>query len=165
MDFFFHGILGLLISKLITGDYLLLAFVFAILPDLLGTSVHLYYRFRHSLTGWGKLLWPGGGRFFNRIDKFAYRITHSLFFVFIVSVFAFIFFKKEWLVFSLACFSHLLVDIPTHQGEFSQQPFWPFFNWRIKGKSWVSHPRMFILFWLLLIIALFKIAFRTGLEF
>lgn len=158
MDFIFHGILGLVISKWITGDYLPLAVIFAILPDILGTTAFQYFKFKNSSKNSIKefindyIRLTKRNNFFSKWDRFTYRATHTLLSLLLAVLVAMIFFKNIWWMLALCYLSHFLIDIPTHEGEFAFKPFWPFSNWSLKGKSWATNPNIFLIFWFFLIV-------------
>ncbi len=156
MDVLFHGVTGLIISKGTVGNYLLSASFFSVLPDLLGTTTFEYFKFKNSSKDSVKAFindWKASekkNKFFTKWDKFAYRTTHTLFFLPLIALFAFMFFKDVWLILLICYLFHLLVDALTHEGEFAFRPFWPFSDWNLQGRSW-TNSRVFLTFWIVLI--------------
>jgi len=152
MDFIFHAILGLVIAKWITGDYLLLALIFATLPDIVGAIAFQYFKVKNSSKNSIKefikdfVTLTGRGNFFSKWDKLTYWASHTLFSLPFAVLIAIIFFKDIWQILALCYLSHFLIDIPTHEGEFAFKPFWPFSTWGIKGKSWVLNRNIFFPF-------------------
>ena len=76
-----------------------------------------------------------------------YQITHSLLFAMLVSLATYLLFPPAWLVVALAYFSHILIDIPTHEGDFATRIFYPITDFHFKRKNWATHPGLFFAFW------------------
>jgi len=160
MDCAFHALTALAVSKELTGKYLLSASLFSILPDFIGATPYELKKIQHSskrsLKGFSadfKKL-TRNGTFFSSFDKAAYRAAHSWLSLIPVSLIALAFCGKLWWVLTISYFSHLLVDVFTHEKEFSQRPLYPFFDWHITGKSW-ENKNVFLGFWFILLTVLF----------
>lgn len=156
MDFLYHASTGIIISKVITGKVSPEATVFAVLPDLIGFVGHTYlmvkYASQHK-TFWKKFhIEIQKTSFYNGLDKFSYRIAHSLFTWAGTTVLLYLLLPKLWLACSLSYLSHILIDIPTHDGAFAQRIFYPFSDWHIQGKYWTTNRNLIIFFWGLLIL-------------
>lgn len=69
------------------------------------------------------------------------------------------YFHPLWWGFSAGYASHLILDIPTHNGKWSQRPFYPLHPWALKGVGnwWEknSMKKTLIPFWILLLGILF----------
>jgi len=156
MDFVFHSLTGLIISKEIADKYLVGAFLFSVLPDI-GAIPYKYIKFKtsskKSFTKFVKdfSLPNKRGRFYNDLDKTAYRSTHSLFSLIPMGLLAFVISRQYWIIFSICYLFHLFIDAFTHEKEFSLRLFYPLSTWSIEGKDWSVNKKIFILFWLLLI--------------
>ena len=159
MDFTFHALTGLAISKGATGKYLLWASIFSVLPDA-GALPYKYYKFKSSskktFVGLIKdFTMPNKrGKFYGELDKVIYRSTHSLFSLIPAGLLALMISENYWWVYLLSYFSHFLVDAVTHEKGFSQMPFYPLSNWSISGKAWSINKWVFVTFWSILILVL-----------
>ncbi len=156
MDFLYHASTGIIISKALTGKPSAVVTLFAVLPDLVGFVGHsfLMYKYAHRNKPFWKTLLVEIQKttFYNGLDKMSYRIAHSLFTWALTSLLLYLFFPRIWLACSLAYFSHILIDIPTHDGAFAQRLFYPFSDWHIQGKYWTTNRNLIIFFWSLLIL-------------
>jgi hypothetical protein len=166
MDLLFHGLTGLVISKGVTGSYLLPVAAFSILPDLLGVAPFNWYKFKRSnktsfkefLKDW--LKYTRQNYFFSKWDKPFYKAAHSLLSLLLVAPVAFVLSQSHWWIFTLAYLSHLLIDIPGHQGEFASQPLWPISKFSFPGgKNWAGGPKIFFSFWFVLLVLFLLIHF------
>ncbi|MEK6917003.1 MAG: metal-dependent hydrolase [Nanoarchaeota archaeon] len=164
MDILFHYIAGIMISKLVTGEYLFIAGIIAMLPDLIVTIFCETEKIRLSSKKSLKLFILDFKKYSKRIkfvgsfDKLMYRITHSLFTWVLFSLVMFLFFKNLFIVLSLAYLSHILVDIFTHERDFATRIFYPLSEFHIKAKSWGLHKEVFIIAWSFLLIVFFLIS-------
>lgn len=156
MNVAFHGLTGLVISKQFTGKYLFEALLFGIMPDI-GAFPYQYNKIKNCSKKSFKvfiqdfLKLTHRAKFFGNWDRIIYRLTHSILVLFPVSLLALIVLKEFWLILSLSYLSHLIIDVFTHEKDFSQRPFYPLLDWKFKGKDW--HKRhIFLSFWLVLII-------------
>lgn len=153
MDVLYHGLTGLVISKAISGEYILSAAALAVLPDILGALPYQYQKIKHSskksLAQFIKdfIKFTGRDTFFGQLDKLTYRVSHSLIFYGLITLILFILFKDHWWILSLSYLSHIGIDIFTHEGEFSQRLLFPVSDWHITGKSWVRHGSTYFIFW------------------
>ncbi len=138
MDFVFHAVLGLVVSKAVTDGYMLSAAVASTMPDLLGLSYYQWVKAKHSnktsIVGFvksfkdhtdSKDLWKEG-------DLKLYFFFHSVLIWLGFTVISLIFLRDYWIVFSLSYLSHLFVDSYTHVGKFAPMPFYPFSKWRLR---------------------------------
>jgi hypothetical protein len=154
MDMIFHMFFGLVISKILYGDYLFSVMVFSMLPDLIGT---IYLQILHIKTSSKKSIrkfmhdWRNKSTFYGKIDKFLYRIAHSILGLVIISVISYFFFEN-FISLSILYLSHILIDVFTHDKEYSTRLFYPFSDILIQGKNWATNNLVFFSFWIPLLI-------------
>ncbi len=154
MDVLFHLVSGLMLAKIFQNENVLAVLIFSVLPDLLGAA---YFNLLCIKNAPKKSLvkfigeWKRRSHFYGTWDKFAYRITHSIVgWVFITSL-AYLF-LKNFEILSLAYLIHILIDLPTHEGEISPRLFYPFHDWSIHGLYWATNIRILFLFWACLML-------------
>lgn len=156
MDILYHALTGVAISKSMGGTDPTLAAVAAMLPDIVGTTPFYYFKFRKALQSPQVALSPSffalltSNKFFNSIDAATYRTTHSLFTALGMIILAFVYFPDSWLILSLSYISHILIDIPTHDGDFATRMLYPWDTHFRFGKNWSKSWRLSLAFWLLL---------------
>ncbi len=161
MDILYHAVSGIAIAKSMDASSPYGAAVFAMLPDLAGIIPYFAIKFiAASKNPTGGIIRTYTGiiqtnRFVNRIDAAAYRATHSLYTVGIVAALTYVFFRDQWLVFSVCYLSHILIDIPTHDEDFATRIFFPTSDFHLQGANWVTHPKLFLFFWAVLGIIVF----------
>ncbi len=158
MDIIFHAATGLVIAKATTNQYLPLAALYSVLPDVLGFTPHvsrvLSRVYRTKTSNRLSHLFHEAKRttFYSDFDRICYRTTHSLLFWLGTTVLTMYLFPHIWKSLSLIYLSHILIDLPTHDGQFSQYPFFPLSTWHVRGAFWVTHTKHFFLFWIPLFI-------------
>jgi len=129
MDTFAHAFWSFIIFH--TQEYVWLAVLFGMLPDLLSWTIYLVRNFIVNR----KLRPPK----ISKVPKWVftlYGITHS---VFVMGTgFLLVFFIFGTLpLFLLAWTIHVLIDIPTHRRDFLPTPFlWPISKYAFPGISW-----------------------------
>lgn len=161
MDVLYHAAVGLILSKATTDTFLPQAALYAVLPDLLGTTIHMAYKVK--LCADEGNFWKNlkkemrSNTFYTKMDKVFYRSTHSLFFWLLITLLTREIFPDMWQLLSLSYLSHILIDIPTHEGEFSQRILFPLSDWHFIGKSWAGNRKMYRLYW-------FALASISGLQ-
>ncbi len=154
MDIAFHALAGLVVSKKLTGDYFWSVSFFSIVPDLIGGVPYHYHKVKHSLKKPPKFFISEfikvtqRGEYFNQLDEFAYRVTHSWLMLIPISAVGLFLFRSMWWVATLGYLFHLLIDLPTHEGNFSHQPLYPLKRFSVKGRAWSRDKRIFAIFWL-----------------
>ncbi len=136
---------------------MLTASIFSMLPDLLGTSAFQYFKLKNASKSSVKafvsdfVAFTKRNKFFSKWDKLTYRTTHTLLSLPFTAFTAFVFFRDIWWILTICYLSHLLVDLPTHEGEFAFRPLWPLSNRSLTGKSWATNFNLFFAFWAILI--------------
>jgi membrane-bound metal-dependent hydrolase YbcI (DUF457 family) len=157
MDILYHAIIGLVISKAATHAYRFDSMIFAMLPDLVGaTPLQIVKLVRADATNPRNFLKDfiadsKRNDFFGRLDKICYRTTHSLLALVIVGIVTFLFTHNGALL-TFSYFSHLLIDIFTHEGPFALRPLYPFSDWHVEGFRWTTNKKVFVGFWIGLIV-------------
>lgn len=156
MDVLYHALTGIAISKSMGGTDPTLAAVAAMLPDIAGTIPFYYYKFREAAKSPPVAFAPSlftlltSNKFANATDAASYRITHSLFTALGITILAYFIFPNSWLILSLSYVSHILIDIPTHDGDFATRMFYPWDTHFTLGKNWSKSWRLSLAFWLYL---------------
>ena len=90
--------------------------------------------------------------FFSKKDKIIYRTTHSLITLSIFMIVIYVKNIESFFGIFLAYLSHIIIDIFTHNNEFSTRILFPFSDFHIEGKFWLKNKKMFINIWLITII-------------
>ncbi len=144
MDTLSHGLYGgIAFGRRSVKDYIT-AFLFGIGPDILS--------FGPFFIGVFLGLEPWVSRGYEKPDPVAipayvhglYSFTHSLLVYAILFVVLWWLGKKHFATLTLGWPLHILVDIPTHSGEFFPTPFlWPVSGFSVDGHPW-SNPEIFI---------------------
>ncbi len=137
------------------------AAVAAMLPDVIGIIPFYTIKFMEAtraprdtfIKTYSRLLLSN--TFANTIDTTAYRATHSLYVAAVFTLGMFVFLKDQWLVLSLSYLSHILIDIPTHEGDFATRIFFPSSDFHVQGVNWSTHPKRFFFFWVALGLIIF----------
>ena len=75
-----------------------------------------------------------------------------------IAVLALLLFKDVWWVMVLGYFTHLLFDVPTHEGDFAQKPLYPLSDWTLHGKKLLSNIKLVGFYWaeLLIVVVLLQ---------
>ncbi|MBL7169922.1 MAG: hypothetical protein ISS48_02810 [Candidatus Aenigmarchaeota archaeon] len=162
MDILFHFTVGLIISKLLTGNYLILAGLFSMLPDLAGLIIRVKELIDCRKSPLKKIISDfreSGfkGKFYAEWCYPLYRSTHNLFTWLIVTVFSYLFFPNIFWLLPICYLSHIIIDIYSHQKGFATRLFFPFSDFHIEGRTWADW-RIFGFSWgalLLLVILTF----------
>jgi membrane-bound metal-dependent hydrolase YbcI (DUF457 family) len=160
MDFLYHAAIGLGISKTIGGSYDPYAAVFALLPDLIGITPFAYLKLKNDSHDSFMAFITNSFNvtkvdiFFTSFDRSLYRTTHSLLFTALLTIFLYLLFPQTWLIYSLSYLSHILVDVPTHDGEFATRLLYPISDIHYQGKNWAKNKRIFTILWGLLLAIL-----------
>lgn len=157
MDILSHILIGKIISFNLSATDQIWAMLFSFLPDLGHIPFYLLLGHKNKRLFWfpKNSDWLGS-RASHPVLTAIWHIQHSFFFLFLIILPAVIFFKIPIIAF-LAYGLHLLIDIPTHTGEWSIKPFYPF-DFKISGitDAWTWPVWGFILSWIILgIIILF----------
>lgn len=156
MDVFYHSLTGVAIAARLHAASPLPAVLSSLIPDIVG--ILPFYWFKASSI-WNdpkkrtvSHLYSAlmSNTFTNAIDATVYRFTHSLITAGLYSLILFTWFREIALPASLAYASHILIDVPTHNGDFATQIFYPYSHVSLKGADWVRSPQVFFLLWALL---------------
>jgi membrane-bound metal-dependent hydrolase YbcI (DUF457 family) len=162
MDILYHGIMGYAIGNTLGGQYKEAGALAAILPDLIGTMPFFFYKMQEAskmspdkiVLGFIKT--ASSNKFSNSVDRAWYYLMHSFTTTVLASFIAYIFWHPAWVVVTLAYLSHIIIDIPTHEGDFATRFLYPFSNVHKEYKNWVRNPKLFFAFWgALILIILF----------
>ena len=152
MDLFYHFFIGMIISKLFLGYYSLPVIISSGFIDIIGIIPFIVQKIINQPKKVIKDWLNGHVEFYSNTEKIVYRTTHSLLFAIFFTIICYIFFNKIGLIMGLANLSHLLIDIFTHNNDFSTRLLYPFSDFHVKGKNWnIKEPR-FYLFWILGIV-------------
>lgn len=161
MDVLYHALTGIAIAKSMDAPYIYTSAVAATLPDIVGIIPFYAIKFREAVDS------PRGSfiktyahhlmsnKFAHNLDRATYRITHSFYGAAFFSLLSYIFFRDQWIVLSLSYLSHILIDIPTHEGDFATRILYPSSDTHFQGSNWSTHPKRFLLFWVILGIIIF----------
>jgi membrane-bound metal-dependent hydrolase YbcI (DUF457 family) len=165
MDVLYHGVVGFTVAKVIGSPDVLPAAVAAMVPDIIGSIPFLYFKLlkapKKSFFACIRSFWrtANSNTFDNKIDRGIYQFFHSFTALPVVALVSFLLYPASWLVLTVAYAAHILIDIPTHDGDFATQFLYPISAVRYEGKNWAKHQKEFLLFWAALITILF--AFRV----
>lgn len=162
MDIIYHGLIGLTVSKVVTGHFVPEAAIAGMLPDA-GAVPYGYFAITQAfkkhpnrlLSNLAKI--SSKGHFFTYLDKITYRATHSLVIWVAVSYLFYHLFNQYWFVLSLSYLLHIFIDMLTHHNQLSLRLFYPFADTQIEGIDWYSHIPVFISFWAIPLKLPFKI--------
>ena len=161
MDILYHGVVGYAIAKSLGGKYETAGVIAAMFPDIVGSIPYFYFKLKEVSTKSWKSFWrdiraiPFKNKFKNTIDRAPYHLTHSFFFSALVSALTYLFFRPAWLVVTLSYCSHIIIDIPTHDGDFATHFLYPFSDFHVEARNWAKNPGRFFTFWGCLITSLF----------
>ncbi|MFZ5535613.1 MAG: metal-dependent hydrolase [Patescibacteria group bacterium] len=162
MDILYHAVSGIAITKSFGSNDMVPTAIAATLPDILGILPFYALKLREAIVypqatfikTYTRLLLSN--KFTNNTDATFYRNTHSLVGAGIFTALMYFLFPERWVIFSFAYLSHILIDIPTHEGQFATRLLYPFSAAHIDGANWSTNPKLFLSFWLgLLLVMLF----------
>ncbi len=161
MDVLYHGVTGFAVAKIMGSPDILPAAAAAIAPDILGIIPFYYFKVKHapktSPYAFIRALWKttNANVFDNNIDRGTYLFFHSFAILPFVALTSYLLYPASWPILTLAYSTHILIDIPTHDGDFATQFLYPFSPIHYEGKNWAKHPTEFLVFWAALIALLF----------
>lgn len=158
MDILYHAASGIAIAKSMHAPEFGGAALSAMLPDILGIIPFYAIKFMEAspapkttfIKKYTRLLLSN--KFANTFDAAVYRTTHSLYAAGAFAIIMYIFFREQWVLYSASYLSHILIDIPTHQGDFATRIFYPSSDFHFRGSNWSTHPKRFLSFWLTLVL-------------
>ena len=158
MDVIYHALVGAAIAESTGSPYIQSSALFAVLPDLVGAAPFIYYKLtarpKEAPHTWLQNVKECvySNTFTNSIDRIMYGITHSLVFALLVSLLSYLFFPAAWATLSLSYISHIIIDIPTHEGDFATRIFYPYSDFHFESKNWATNPKLFFIFWGVLLV-------------
>lgn len=153
MDVLYHGVIGFTIAKSFGGGYEIPAIISAIIPDIVGTAPFFFFKLQRASKKSLKIFTQDAFRlltsntFSNTIDCTVYQITHSFITAFLITIISYVLFRPAWIIISLNYISHILIDIPTHDGEFSTYFLYPLSTYHKENKNWAKSPKIFLTWW------------------
>lgn len=158
MDILYHAVSGIAIAKSIQSPDFGGAAISAILPDIVGIIPFYAIKFMEAspapkttfIKKYTHLLLSN--KFANTFDSTVYRATHSLYAAVVFAAAMYIFFREQWVLYSVSYLSHILIDIPTHEGDFATRIFYPSSDFHFRGSNWSTNPKRFLSFWLALVL-------------
>ncbi len=156
MDVLYHAATGVVISKATGSPHLLPAAISAVLPDLIGALPFYFYKLQRisqepKEKRWKSLYpWLMTNAFDNDLDATVYRATHSLFAAAIFAAATNIVFPDMWGTLALSYLSHIIIDIPTHEGDFATKIFYPVSHAHLLGSNWAANRKLFFRYWAIL---------------
>lgn len=160
MDILYHAASGIAIAKSMHTPDIGGAALSAMLPDILGIIPFYAIKFMEAtpapkttfIKKYTHLLLSN--KFANAFDTAVYRTTHSLYAAAAYSIVMYIFFREQWMLYSVCYLSHILIDIPTHEGDFATRILYPSSDFHFRGSNWSTNPKRFLSFWLALILVM-----------
>jgi len=160
MDILSHILIGRIISFNQIKKAQIFAMVFSFLPDLGQIPFYLVLGYENARP----FLFPYnsdwiGARATHPILTAMWDIPHSLFFLLLIILPVIIFFKIPKIAF-FAYGLHLLIDIPTHTGEWAIKPLYPL-NFTMPGitDAWAWPVFAMLLTWIILGLIIFSLKF------
>ena len=155
MDIVSHILIGKLISFNKNKLTQIWAMVFSFLPDLGQIPFYIFLGYKNTRPFFFPLNsdWEGARALYPFLTAL-WDIPHSFLFALIIILPIVILFKLPKIAF-LAYLLHLIIDIPTHAGEWAVKPFYPF-NFLIGGftDAWAWPLWLMALCWIILISAI-----------
>ena len=154
MDFVSHYLIGNIIAvtrKKITRKKIITIAFFGLLPDIIQIPLYLYVGFLNNKA----FCFPNtcdwvGFRDNHPIISASMDIPHSLFFLFFIWLIV-KYFKLPYLCL-LAYLSHILIDIPSHTGEWAVKFLYPF-PFMVNGYAdvWAWNLYLYPIVWMVLV--------------
>lgn len=147
MDFVSHALWGMTIVR--RPELFGAVFIASNLPDIFGSTPYWSICSLRLLKGYKKRGFKALKKAFKSLPKapytslLFYHSFHNLFAWLIFSLILYMFFPTL-LILSLAYLSHILVDIPTHKGDFATRIFYPFSDFHFEGASWIRERKIVI---------------------
>jgi membrane-bound metal-dependent hydrolase YbcI (DUF457 family) len=159
MDIISHALIGRVISTTVSRNSrkpkIAWFIFFSILADIPFIPYYLILGYENRRQFFIPLNsdWIGASISHPFLDLFLREIFHSFVFTFLV-IFPLVWlFKLPKGVF-LVYLIHLLIDIPTHSGEWAIKPFYPFSNYSINGftDAWSWPIKYMITSWIIILM-------------
>jgi membrane-bound metal-dependent hydrolase YbcI (DUF457 family) len=166
MDVLYHGIIGFTVAKVLGSPDMIPAAAAAMVPDVIGRGIPFFYfkllkTHKKTTSGFLPSFWrsANSNMFDNKFERGIYQLFHSFLALPLAALMSYWLCPASWFVLTIAYTAHILIDIPTHDGDFATQFLYPFSTIHYEGKNWLKHPARFLFFWAALIAILF--AFRV----
>jgi len=160
VDFISHILIGKIISSYKEKKSQFWAMFFSFLPDLSLIPFYLILGFENNRV----LFFPynqdwAGTSISHYFLSSLYFLQHSFLFAFIFVLPIILYFRLPKIAF-FAYFFHILIDIPTHTGEWAIKIFYPF-NYAINGftDAWSWPFFMMFVLWVILSSAIVSLGF------
>ncbi|MDP2741101.1 MAG: hypothetical protein Q8O66_00205 [bacterium] len=155
MDIVSHIIIGKIISFFDkkTKKAGLWAMLFSFLPDLFQLPAYIYLGYINNRMFLipKNIDWEHTRNLYPFLHAFTWEIPHSIFFLLLI-VLPLIIFLKLPKIALFAYLFHIVIDIPTHAGEWAIKPFYPV-NYTINGitNAWAWPVTAFFCSWIILL--------------
>jgi len=155
MDIVSHIIIGKIISFFDKKNKRagLWAMFFSFLPDSFQVFAYIYLGYINNRAFFipKNIDWNHTRSTYPVLHAFTWEIPHSIFFLSLIILPIIIFFKLPKIAF-FAYLLHIIIDIPTHAGEWAIKPFYPI-NYAINGttNAWAWPIPMFFYSWVILL--------------
>lgn len=161
MDILYHAVSGIAIAKSVSSENVVPMAIAATLPDVLGIIPFYAMKLKDAIVSpqstiktYTRLLLSN--QFANTVDATFYRSTHSLTGAGVFAILMYLIFPNDWYFLAICYLLHIVIDIPTHQGQFATRLLYPFSDLHVDGSNWSTNPKLFVSFWLgLLAVMLF----------
>lgn len=153
MDIISHVLIGRIISFNKNRLAQIWTMFFSYLPDLFQLPAYIYLGYINNRMFLipKNIDWNHTRDLYPVLHAFTWEIPHSVFFVLLVILPIILYFKLAKITF-FAYFTHILIDIPLHEGEWALKPFYPI-NYSINGfaNAWSWPAQTFIFSWIILV--------------
>lgn len=135
--------------------------LFSFFPDLFQLPAYIYLGYinnRFFLIP-KNIDWDHARNLYPLLHAFTWEIPHSIFFLFLIIFPAVLYFKLPKIAF-FAYFLHIIIDIPSHAGEWAIKPFYPI-NYTINGfaNAWAWPFKTFFYSWIFLVLIIILLSF------
>jgi membrane-bound metal-dependent hydrolase YbcI (DUF457 family) len=158
MDIISHVLIGKIISFNKNRLAQIWTMIFSYLPDLTQIPFYIMLGYENARP----FLFPYNSDWVDAsknhvILNIMWEASHSLFFALLIVLPIILFFKLPKIAF-LGYILHIIIDIPTHKGEWLIKPFYPL-NYSINGftNSWAWPIWIMALSWMVLILIIFSL--------
>lgn len=155
MDIISHILIGKIISFFDKKNKSagLWAMFFSSLPDLFQLPAYIYLGYINNRMFLipKNIDWNHTRNLYPFLHASTWEIPHSIFFLLLIIFPVILFFKLPKITF-LVYFLHVLIDIPTHAGEWAIKPFYPI-NYTVGGitNAWAWPFSLMLACWIILL--------------
>lgn len=153
MDIISHILIGKIISFNKNLKTQIWAMFFSFLPDLFQLPAYIYLGYINNRMFFipKNIDWNHTRNLYPFLHAITWEIPHSIFFAVIIILPIILFFKLPKIALFAYIF-HLIIDIPTHSGEWAMKPFYPS-NYTFNGFTdvWAWPIWAMALLWIVLI--------------